>query len=57
MSEYSDIAGSDDIISLNYESQETLNEHSYRNKQLANRTDKNMPTKDQAKENQKPIEQ
>ncbi|CAF0999894.1 unnamed protein product [Rotaria sordida] len=57
MSEYSDIAGSEDVISLTCESQETLNEHSYRTKQLANRTDKNTPMKNQAKENQKPIEQ
>ncbi|CAF1042036.1 unnamed protein product [Adineta steineri] len=57
MSEYNDIAGSEDIISLNFETQDTFNEHSYRNKQSANRIDKNIPIKDQAKENQKPIDQ
>ncbi|CAF4412277.1 unnamed protein product, partial [Rotaria magnacalcarata] len=65
MSQYNDIAGSDDVISLNFETQETLTEHSYRTKQSTNRIDKSTPVKgyrnvlclDQAKENKKPIEQ
>ncbi|CAF0929080.1 unnamed protein product [Adineta ricciae] len=57
MSEYNDIAGSEDIISLNYETQETFNEHSYRNKQSAARTEKPVSVADQAKENQNPMEQ
>ncbi|UJR37367.1 hypothetical protein I4U23_030075 [Adineta vaga] len=57
MSEYNDIAGSDDIISLNYDTQETFNEHSYRAKQAVNRIDKTISVKDQAKENQKPMKQ
>ncbi|CAF5146809.1 unnamed protein product, partial [Rotaria magnacalcarata] len=40
MSQYNDIAGSDDVISLNFETQETLTEHSYRTKQSTNRIDK-----------------
>ncbi|CAF3336629.1 unnamed protein product [Rotaria socialis] len=65
MSQYNDIAGSDDVISLNFETQETLTEHSDRTKQSTNRIDKNTPVKgyrnvlclDQAKENKKPIVQ
>jgi len=49
MSEYSDIAGSDDIIIVNCDTQETFNENSYRTK-------KTNTNEDQTKENQKPNE-